>query len=141
MSLPRARYTPSGAVELTFPYRRELIEAIKTRIPSTYRAYDPDTKVWTVAGVLDWPHAAVGLLRAHFPGAEVVGAARSEPAPIRRHDPDYAALHLLPSAPAPVVEAAYRALSKLHHPDRGGDAVAMVGLNAAVERLRDRGVA
>lgn len=32
-------------------------------------------------------------------------------------DRHYATLHLLPSAPRQVVEAAYRALAKLHHPD------------------------
>lgn len=33
----------------------------------------------------------------------------------------YARLYLLPSAPLHVVKASYKALSKAHHPDAGGD--------------------
>ncbi len=49
----------------------------------------------------------------------------------------YGVLHLLPSAPPELVTVAYRTLAQLHHPDRGGDAAAMVRLNQAVAILRD----
>lgn len=45
----------------------------------------------------------------------------------------YAALHLLPTAPAEVVRAAQRALVKMHHPDAGGTHAAAVAINRAVD--------
>jgi hypothetical protein len=42
-------------------------------------------------------------------------------------------LHLLPSAPAVVVRAAYKALAQIHHPDAGGDEDEMKRLNAAYD--------
>ena len=44
----------------------------------------------------------------------------------------FAQLHLLPSAPAELVQAAHRTLIKLHHPDHGGDHASAVALNAAI---------
>jgi len=48
----------------------------------------------------------------------------------------YAVLHVTSSAPLAVCEAAYRALSKLAHPDQGGDTTTMQRLNAAIETIR-----
>ncbi len=48
----------------------------------------------------------------------------------------YAALHLLPTAPPEVVQAAHRALVKLHHPDAGGDHAAAVAVNQAITLIR-----
>lgn len=42
-------------------------------------------------------------------------------------------LHLLPSAPAGVVQAVYRQLAKQHHPDKGGQKEAMQRLNKQYE--------
>lgn len=60
------------------------------------------------------------------------GASQSVPA-IPEH---YATLHLLPGAPAAVVDAVHKALVKLHHPDRGGDMATMQAINAAVDHVR-----
>jgi len=49
----------------------------------------------------------------------------------------YATLHLLPSAPPEVVQAAHRALVKSHHPDVGGSHAVMVSLNNAVDAIRE----
>jgi len=48
-------------------------------------------------------------------------------------DEAYRALHLLPTAPPEVVQAAQRALVKIHHPDAGGTHEAAVAINRAVE--------
>jgi hypothetical protein len=50
-------------------------------------------------------------------------------------------LHLLPSAPLPVIEAAYKALSRQSHPDVGGDGNRQRELNAALACLRQQRVA
>lgn len=52
-----------------------------------------------------------------------------------QHDP-YRVLNVTPSASLEVCEAAYRALSKAAHPDRGGDDRKMRELNAAIEAIR-----
>jgi len=47
-------------------------------------------------------------------------------------------LGLLPGADLEVAEAAYRALARRHHPDRGGDPDAMRRLNWAIQEIRKR---
>ena len=60
---------------------------------------------------------------------------------MRRGMPDaYEVLQVHPSAAPEVIEAAYRALARLHHPDLSNDPEgekAMVELNAAYETLRN----
>lgn len=62
------------------------------------------------------------------------------PAPPTVRDP-FEVLGVRPDAPAEVIEASYRALSKQRHPDHGGSDVAMRELNDAYERVRTEGVA
>lgn len=50
----------------------------------------------------------------------------------------YSVLHLLPSAPIEVVEAAYKALAKLHHPDVGGEVETMQSINSAYREIRSQ---
>ena len=61
--------------------------------------------------------------------------ARSEVALPRTLQEAYAALHLQPGAPQPVVKAAYRALAQVHHPDAGGDTAVMARINAAYSTI------
>jgi len=60
------------------------------------------------------------------------GAATPSPAPTSG---PWATLWLIPGAPAECVRACYRALAKVHHPDAGGDGVAMQELNSAYHAL------
>jgi curved DNA-binding protein CbpA len=49
---------------------------------------------------------------------------------------EFSELHLLPTAPREVVDAAYRALSRLYHPDQGrADPEAMYRLNDAYREI------
>lgn len=48
----------------------------------------------------------------------------------------YGVLHVANDAPIEVCEAAYKALTKKHHPDLGGDTATMQRLNAAIEQIR-----
>lgn len=57
----------------------------------------------------------------------------------RRMDAEsaYAALYLTPDAPPEMVQAAWRALAKIHHPDVGGEAAAMARINDAYRFLQE----
>lgn len=50
----------------------------------------------------------------------------------------YATLYLTSNAPAEVVSAAYKALAKKHHPDKGGDPEAFKRITEAYEKLKKR---
>lgn len=47
----------------------------------------------------------------------------------------YAVLHLLPNAPRVIVDAAWKALAREHHPDRGGDIDVFKQYQAAYDRI------
>ncbi len=138
MKRPRVVITASGDVILTFPYNRGLVEALKREEPSYARSYDPATKEWMVTQ----PYVAVAgaLVEATFPDTEVIDFSTnfSRPNPSPSAPDEYRTLHLLPSAPQELVEAAYKCLSRLYHPDRGGDTQKMQALNAAVSVIRRR---
>jgi curved DNA-binding protein CbpA len=51
----------------------------------------------------------------------------------------YRVLQVTPDAEPEVIQAAYRALARKHHPDVGGSELQMAMLNAAWETLRDEG--
>lgn len=128
----RAERRWDGGYVLTFPYDPYLIEALKREIPAHAREYDPTLKAWTVGPV--YAAVALELLRAIFPDAEIDGSGAGQ----RDAAGDaWAVLHLRPTAPPQLVEAAYRCLARLHHPDAGGDHEQMQALNQAVETIRE----
>lgn len=72
----------------------------------------------------------------YFPDVETIDLAR---AAMVTAIPAWAkVLYVQPDAPQEVTEAAYRALSKINHPDRGGSTEKMKQINAAVEQARQR---
>jgi len=140
MTLPHAEALPSGGVRLSFPYSADLVADLKDTIPASARSYDPRTRTWTVWRP-PWTDLAVDLLLGYFPDADAAEDGPTAPRPIRPGDPDYRALHLLPSAPPELVAAAYRALARRHHPDAGGDHESMLRITAAFDALRAKGAA
>jgi hypothetical protein len=132
---PTATRTDQG-VRLAFPYDPEMVDGLKA-IPAHARTYSPETKVWAVRE--PYVEQVVNLLLKHFPHATVVGerARQSAPPPPPPKAPTvgpHAALFLLPSAPPEVVDAAYRALVKIHHPDRLPEPEKATG-NATLARI------
>jgi len=108
--------------------------------------YDPDEREWTlpaysIARLQRW--ASAWASREEWDAIPRNGerrrahSERAQSAPGEALTSAYGVLHLLPSAPPELVTVAYRTLAQLHHPDRGGDAAAMVRLNQAVAILRD----
>lgn len=163
---PTATYLDRWTVELRFPYNAQLVELIKKRIPASYRKFVPESKVWIIRSAdPSWLRLAIDMMRGVYPHAKVVDEPRPDftytyrstggtssgtgsghtywEVPPRRPvaDPDYTALHLLPTAPPEVVAVVYRALSKLYHPDKGGSHERMLTINEAYENLRSRGAA
>lgn len=142
--IPHAVYQADGSAILRIPYNRNLIEALKLKVDSSFRSWDPIAKAWTVQP--GWVEAALDLLRATFGQVEIAGEPL-RPRPIRPTNRPYAELHLRPSAPPAVVEAAYKALARDRHPDRlpaherARAHEAMVAINAAYAALRTEGVA
>jgi hypothetical protein len=143
MSAARLTYSrDQWTVALRFPrFDAWAVAEIKRRIPADFRSYDPDHECWRVG--IDWDQTAADILEAAFGSVVVEHAedARNEPTPIRRTDPDFATLHLLPWAPPELVAEAHRTLARLHHPDVGGDPERMKRINLAYEKLRKAGVA
>ena len=143
-----ARYTMRNRVSISCPYDYDFIGALKDAIPSRYRSWSPEYKTWAVFDNIRLTEVAVEILLAYFPDAEIEeweepvfrrSSPPPPPPPPLTTDPDFAVLHLLPTAPPSLVAAAYRTLAKDYHPDMGGDAEKMQQLNNAMDRLRDRG--
>lgn len=107
-----------------FGYDADVIAELKRTIPGRHRRWDSGRKAWLI-DVWSWPLAErvfqeFGMLEGVF-------------------TPDVAwrTLYLLPDAPALVVDAAFKALAKVHHPDHeGGDEKRMRDINLAYEKLR-----
>lgn len=123
-------------VTITFPYDPILISRFKIEIPPYARIYVPENKEW----IFDSTYAAraVHLLTDRFPDARIENIPDSSPSLDQQQDPEYVTFFVIPEAPPEVVKAAYRALSKLYHPDRGGDTAAMQRLNEAYARIESR---
>ncbi len=121
------------------------LELFKTLVAEHAREYEPDSKCWRIErggqaerGLREW----LRYLELEA-GAEIVyGGYRDERKEAKRKaraamapSDAYAALHLLPSAPRELVQAAYRTLAKLNHPDIGGDEEQMKLINSAYAQL------
>jgi len=136
VTAPLVAWHPDGAgADITFPYSAYVVAELKRAVPAPLRTYDPDTKTWTVDG--RYVHLVYHVLAQVFGDVDVEG---SRYGAADRGDPPREAalviLHLRPTAPPELVDAAYRCLARLHHPDAGGDHDAMLRLNQALEVLR-----
>ncbi len=106
--------------------------AIKT-LPSYARRYDPDRRVWTV--LTDYIAGLEHLLRAD--GHRVIRCGSGSVPPPRRPQPAQSWADLLLDRIGPErQDRLVRRLSKVLHPDAGGDHDLMSELTAARERRR-----
>ena len=141
--------TELGDAHLRFPFSQELVADLKRQIPAHCRAWTPEAKYWWIAS--GYVNLAARLAEGYF-DVEHIDAPRAQqqsyytpPPPPRPLHPDpFATLHLLPSAPPELIEAAARSLAKLHHPDLRPEhekalaTAKMAQINRAVEDLRRR---
>jgi len=123
-------------VAISFPFDRTLVDRFKNDIPAHARTYVPETKTWLFESA--YAARAVGLLTERFPDALVENAPGPHVATVSDYESEYLTLFVIPAAPPEVVKAAYRALSKLYHPDKGGDTTTMQRINEAYSHLESR---
>ena len=128
-----------GTYQVTFPYDPIVVDAIKRIVPARSRTYDPSQSAWIVASVCrDTIHQMLEDVFVHVEmDAEETYSPPPSPTSTPRHT-EYHVLHLQPTAPPELVESAYKTLTKLYHPDRGGDHDKMTEINAAVSAIRSR---
>ncbi len=120
------------------PYKANFVAAIKEKIPQDYRYWDKDEKVWKVS--YTYEDELIGLCETYYSDIAKYGERRYNTAVIQP-SPTYQTLYLLPTAPKEVVLAAYRALSKLYHPDISKDSNAtekMKRINTAFDEIMGR---
>jgi hypothetical protein len=135
---------------------RLAIESLKSFIRPDCRTYNPRLKQWRVSSeaafsLQRWSAYCRNTLHAQAEWIDdgemyedEYADSYSHKAPPRRprgveseHEA-YQVLHLLPSAPAPLIKAAYRELAKIKHPDHGGDDEEMKRINSAFDVLKGR---
>jgi hypothetical protein len=179
--VPSLTYKP-GNVEIAVPFNQIFIDQIKAAIPSQYRSWDPEYRLWKVWS--PYVKQARTLVMSLFENVVEVNTENFDSGPTRQRSEyssrretgdedlfervrrqqharqggrtwtdseqaardratqraasgDHAMLGVLPDAPLEVIDAAYRALAKKHHPDRGtGDTEKMQEINAAYARIR-----
>ena len=122
------------------PYKAIFITALKEQIPKEYRYWDKDERAWVVNYAYE--SELLTLCSEYFSDVSKYGERRYNTTPRAiQSPPAYQTLHLLPTAPKEVVMAAYRALSKLYHPDVNNSSDAtkkMVKINAAFSEIMGR---
>lgn len=125
---PEIHYLDSGWVRFRVAWHPDWVDTVKA-IPSHKRLWVPEEKVWVVHA--DYADALIATTWRIFPPGEY-GQEKQEPK--AKHagklDP-WKALHLRKSAPPALIDAAYRCMAKLAHPDHGGTNDQMRELNAA----------
>lgn len=125
---------------LTFDYDPAMVEALKANIPSRSRKWNPDLRQWWFKS--DQIDSVERLARMYCGRVEYEQGRRSHQWGASPHTGTstladaYQTLYVTPGAPPEVIRAAYRALSKLYHPDVGGDTAMMQKVNEAYGRLQ-----
>lgn len=162
----RAVLLREGArVRLFTPFCREFVDELKQEVPYYAKTFDGESKNWIVDG--EYEETVVEVASRYFettvvvPEAEAMRrerAARAQattappPGAAQPHSSDECArrvrsiwreeaeLFLLPGAPFAVIQAAYRAVAKLFHPDLTGSEghARMVAINKAYDTLERR---
>lgn len=105
-----------------------------------WRAVDNLLVIWLILETLrlndarGYAEQIAGVYRQEFPALPGPGAPPAAARPTNRTP--YELLHVLSTAPIEVCEAAYRAMTKIYHPDVSGSAAMQQRLNDAIEQIR-----
>lgn len=112
--------------EVHIPF--EAKDLLKEALPRAWRRWDPDLKTWFC--IADAVEELAAQLRAAGYQVVVRDAAGTGHTS-RRSDPDTWADAMYAALGKPLADKAHRALSRVLHPDHGGDLEQMKALNAA----------
>jgi hypothetical protein len=139
----------SDWVWVKFSYDADVIDRIKC-LDKDKREWDGDNKQWgfdldlfTQNEAFLFPSTL--FKRVDAPPTQSSSRQKTKPPPYTPPPPQrpqaapsgpWVALWLLPGAPKEVIEAAYRALIRKHHPDVGGDEETAKRINAAYAQLK-----
>lgn len=154
-----------GQIRMIAPYVKAFIEGgLREAVPRWAKTFEPDTKHWLIDR--DYEDALREAMADYFEVEHIVtkgeairmamaaaatareGSAAPRPAhsyqqclkAVRRIYQEESELHVLPGAPWSVIEAAFRAVARLCHPDLIGPSghTRMVAVNRAYETLKKR---
>lgn len=130
------RYQEDGSATMRTPYDVDFIDEFKRLISWRQRTWDPDAKVWHIR-----PSAVddvIAFCKTYYDDVNIVMFSRQRSQSSgTRSDGALDVLYLRPGAPKELIDAAYKTLARLHHPDKGGDTATMQAINAAYERIKD----
>lgn len=128
----------NGDLDIRTPYDAAFVQALKDGVSYSFREWDGARKVWSVEA--PYAEVALGIVRRFFANVKITDERQADAgnASAGKGSDPFKELHLLPSAPVPLIHAAYKTLARLHHPDAGGDVGAMQRINAAYDRLKER---
>lgn len=157
-----------GRIAFEGAYDAGWVMCIKELIPPRDRAFSRDNSIWSfdsrwygavktvtehffgssyidsTGGVAEpqmnsWKEKWESIKATDFKRAEREKDKSPPKAYSNRVDEAYATLYVTTAAPTEVVTASFRVLSKLHHPDNGGDTEVMARINAAYQELKRHG--
>lgn len=124
------------------PFKKELLDFLKSHIPSSDRTYDDVSKIWTFTenhldGVKKLAMLVFGTNGvAILDKASVEAASQSRPSSntltVAQHNSlDKACIDFMKTITFEAAQSAYRKASMRLHPDHGGDMESMTKLNSA----------
>lgn len=138
----------AGVYSVSTPYEPNFVEFIKAKIPGNQRAWDPNTKLWTIEEtwleVIQtlatelWGATAVSVTtRQAIEDAERAARDAQRNAIVASlPERERAVFEFVSALPFEAVQAAYRKAALLLHPDRNPvDGTRMAELNAAWSRI------
>ena len=130
--------TSVGAYRVVTPYNKAFVDAIHQLIPFSDRAWDPNSKMWTIAERFMEPlkNAAEKVFHST---ATVVTKAQAEAAQVPKATAMTAIADACEAffrlASQDEMAKAYRSAATRLHPDHGGDMEKMSRLNALWQRI------
>jgi hypothetical protein len=153
-SILTINYDPSSEFcSLTHSYNKRFADFVKYSIkPPTHRRYDEVNHKWTVHISKLVPVVAYGkrmFSRVDYSSLpenyqiKIVSELNGNPSSLAINnelqvvDP-YTTLFIIPGAPFPVVQAAYKALAFMMHPDKGGSPEDFIRIQAAYDILLEK---
>jgi len=121
-----------------------LVDYVRMSIqPVRDRRYDVATRQWTI-NILHLPDVVAlaenefGFIDySLFPDDVQIALAHNKRVILPKKETNpFTVMHLLPTAPLAIVDATFRALVKIHHPDCGGNAEEFKSIVDAYDRIK-----